>query len=159
MNATHPDWAPPVVPPDRAELAPTRPALARWAAIAGILANLWLLGTFFVNWTWQAQLGSVAPLAIVWFAGWWRWQQQLDRFEVADLQYRIRLEAAAFATHDAAVERARRPGVGAPSEDPAFEACYQRRRALERRAEAEAALARLQAAGGGGWRRRHAANR
>jgi len=157
LSAAYPDETRTALPADADGAAPLRPVLARWAALAGVLANVWLIGTFFLNWTWQAQLGSVAPLGLVWFAGWWRWQRDLDRFEVAELEYRIRHEASAVARHRAEVEREQPRGARALSEDPAFEACYRLRRAMERRAEAELALARLRSDSGGGWRRRAAA--
>ncbi len=159
MNAVPSAWSRLATPSQERDGAPRRPVLARWAAIAGVLANLWLVGTFFLNWSWQAQLGSVAPLGIVWFAGWWRWQRELDRFEVAELEHRIGHETLTVAGYAAAVERAQANGVRPLTDDPRFEECFQMRRAMERRAEAEAALAQLRATSSSGWRRRHASPR
>ena len=72
--------------------ATVRPQLARWATAAGVVANVVLLVTFFLNWTWQRQLGSVLPFGLLWLAGWWRWQGELGRHENAELVATIRRE-------------------------------------------------------------------
>ncbi len=155
MSAIDSEWRPQPPAAMPAEETPVRPLLARWAAAAGVLANLWLVATFFLNWSWQAQLGSVAPVGIVWFAGWWRWQRRLDGYELAALGHRIRTESEGERRYGAALAHASAPH-GASAEDWRFEMRYQQRRCAERRAEAEAALEQILSEPRGGWRRRHA---
>ena len=120
---------------------PARPALARWATAAGIVANVVLLVTFFLNWTWQRQLAWVLPFGLVWLVGWWRWQADLGRHENDELLSTIRCEGETAA--NLAALRAGRPAPdGATERD--FELRYAERRALERRSAAQAELARQQ---------------
>lgn len=119
-----------------------RPVLARWASVAGVIANVVLVVTFFLNWTWQAQLGAVLPLGLVWFIGWWSYQGALTRFEVAELESAVVREA-----ETAARLRAERALGGAEAlarygADWEFELRYQERRADERREAAARELAR-----------------
>lgn len=120
---------------------PAKPLLAGWAMVAGVIANVLLLVTFFLNWSWERQLGSVLPLGLVWFAGWWRWQAALARYDSAELAATIRREGEAAAK--LAELRAAGPAPDATAERD-FELRYAERRALERRAAAEAELARQQ---------------
>lgn len=119
-----------------------RPVLARWASVAGVIANVVLVITFFLNWTWQAQLGAVLPFGLVWFVGWWFYQGALTRFEVAELEATVVREA-----ETAARLRAERVAGGADAlarygADWEFEMRYQERRAEERREAAATELAR-----------------
>ena len=121
--------------------ATVRPQLARWATAAGVVANVVLLVTFFLNWTWQRQLGSVLPFGLLWLAGWWRWQGELGRHENAELVATIRREGET-ASNLAALRAGGPPADVAAERD--FELRYAERRALERRAAAETELARQQ---------------
>lgn len=123
------------------EPRPAKPRLAGWATVAGVIANVVLLVTFFLNWSWERQLGSVLPFGLVWFAGWWRWQGALARHDSAELAATIRREGEAAAK--LAEVRAAGPAPDAAAERD-FELRYAERRALERRAAAEAELARQQ---------------
>jgi hypothetical protein len=121
--------------------APAKPKLAGWATVAGVIANVVLLVTFFLNWSWERQLGSVLPFGLVWLAGWWRWQGALARYENAELAVTIRREGEAAAKLAELI--ATRPVPDAAAERD-FELRYAERRALERRAAAEAELTRQQ---------------
>ena len=100
-----------------------------------------LVGAFFLNWTWQAQLAWVAPFGVIWFAGWWRWQRSLHRFEVEDLHFRAREAQAAAERHAQALARGYPPDSPHSPEDWQFEVRYQQRRREEQAAEALSALA------------------